>query len=533
MTLLLHTLNAELGALDNVGATSLESLFGETNLILLDLKAMETQLEGQVAENGENNELSTLGNDVFPDPEVSKLESLTKHWYKGLIDGLKAYNGQILRFLRNVVNSSAFNVDLDGAYLYPLMLNSLPSKETGVKELKQKKGADLAARYGETNTTRLANRIHLMRSIITHFFKTGHAGLVADLLEDFGVAGEIDPQTLDLFVELGEIVSEIREHHEITRALGWFKNQANSGNSRHEQVLLKFHLLQFILLLANDVGEDNENGQAPGNIEQAFSAYTYAKTHFLAFFKDHADDISPVFSLLLFKTANAEDSARHLTLLKQNMHTAFVSGCNASNRTSKETVFIAEILENFDRIREIEGLFSRLADEFVHEFCQGLGLSAESPLFQAALSGYVNLPNFHKYNQLQQKLRRKSVVDTEPSGVCALDLPFSLTTKNQFLFDFHPIFICPISKEQLMPLLLVVRVADLNLDLPDRKRKQVFVSRNEVLVPTPNPVVVFEPCRHLALKESIRQLGQGSFKCHYCYKNIEPGSVSDAYFIDL
>ncbi|KAM9936525.1 hypothetical protein OXX80_003941 [Metschnikowia pulcherrima] len=524
MTSLLDSLNTEISSLDRVGTSSLGALLEESGSVLSDLKQLEAELEDQII--NEKNGLVADPQDEKDayDDFLARTDGRTRSWYKTSIDCLKAYNGQISRFSRTLSSNGGFSVDLDDAYTFPLPLSSVPGA-TPLETLEKS---------GETAVLdTAANRTQLMRSIVLHLLKTGHGRIVADLMDQFGLAGEISPDVLQQFIALNDIVDDIRKRHDISRALAWLVKQS-SATEEFEQALFKFHMLQFVLLLAGEtylskdtINEiENTTRNACFGTESALAAYTYAKTHFPALFKDHIDDISPVISLLLFKTTN--DSADHVTLLKKKIHQAFLHSCEAKKRHSVETRFVGEILANFDKIHEMDGFFDLLAAEFVKEFCKGLGLSTESSLFQAVLAGHVNLPNFYKYSQLQAKLRRK------PDATAGADLPCSLSSRNQFLFTFHPIFICPISKEQLVPLVSVAKVSD--ADAHDRKRKQIFVSPTEVLVSPSNPVVVFEHCRHLALKESVRHLtknGAETFKCHYCYKKHKLSDVSEAYFIDL
>ncbi|GEQ68876.1 hypothetical protein JCM33374_g2545 [Metschnikowia sp. JCM 33374] len=601
MSSLLNTLNTELDLLDFAGTANLNKLVHESGQILSELRGLEAELEDEIAmQNAQPSKNSpqppahderknAASGESHQSQDCSgfaaSVDTSVNAWYKTSIDSLKAYNGQVTKFSRVVGTTGAFRTDVDDAYTFPLMLNSVPTKEAALSSGRccsslgdvsvvgscneippwlspnVEGSSRLNSRYtpwtdpelytfanantSATNDTdeksdvvdmadpelmRVAkseNRRHLLRSIFLHLLKTGHGSLVETMLGDFGVAGGIDPATLVRFVELSSIVADIRKKHDITRALAWLVSQNSTGAAGHEKASFKFHMLQFVLLLSGGDG-----GNTNMDFDSALSAYTYAKTHFPGFINDHVPEISPIISLLLFQSSGDENNARNFAALKRNMHQAFLQSCDMKKSHSPETSFIAEILANFDRIHEMDSFFDRLANEFVGEYCKGSGLSTESSLFQSILAGHINLPNFYKYSQLQKKLQRKPVA--EQSMECTQDLPFSLSSKNQFLFNFHPIFICPISKEQLVPIISSAWVPDVQVRA--KKRKQTFVSPNQVSVNPSNPVVVFEHCRHLALKDSVKSLTKGGvdyFKCHYCYKKHKLVDVSEAYFIDL
>lgn len=443
------------------------------------------------------------------------LEKASLSWYKSSIDGLKKYNAQVIKFHKNVVQKLSIN--LDDAYTFPLQLPSYPCKNQ-----RGKTSEDPATRAQQSNQDQL------LKSIILHLLKTGHGDIAEELLDEYSMRNQIEPSTLRDFKKLSIIVSDIESRHDLTNVLEWLESRSHNKDADYEKISFKFHMLQFALLLSSRSGKTGD--------QSIFDAYIYAKQKFPPFFQNFLDDMSPLISCILFTQGDLQTDP-HLRELKQMSMRNYVASCEKSKRNTRETRFVTQLLDNLYNIHDAHFLFNTLAHDFVAKFCSDLSLSSESSLFQSVLSGFVNLPNFYRYSHLQKKLKRSNPTDGReygPSTVSKKDLPFQIPDKNQFLFNYHPLFICPISKEQLMPLVTVSKMAELDAQL--KLQNAVFVSKNKVLVPMANPVVVFEHCRHLALKESVRQLtknGSEVFKCHYCYKKHKYLEVSEAYFIDL
>lgn len=515
---LLDQLQAELAQLNSVGSASLDALEAESEDLLAQLKALEAALE---------DECHSPETDSHHEPPTLEIGGLTQKWYKNSMALLKTYNSQVGKYTKFLGNPAKFSVNLDDAYPYPLALSSFPKQEAlGMEQVAMLPTLDPG--LGSRNESPLPElalqndptaRHQLLRSIVLHLLKTGYGSLVGDMLGDFDMAGEVDGAVLRQFQVLNEIVESIRNKHDLTGALAWLRS--NEASRDLERILFKLHMLQFVLLLAGDAQP------ATLNISQALDAYTYAKEHFPPYVRDYINEISSVVTLLLFKSTDP-DTDRYMEALNSNMCKAFVDLCEKNKRHNAETLFVEDLLRNFDSVHQQHELFDNLAHEFVANFCTGMSLSSELSLFQAVLAGFVNLPNFYKYSQLLKKIGRKP----DPAAANT-DLPFQLPDKNQFLFKFHPIFICPVTKEQSMPL---TAVAELRDDKVDRRKRHVHVSPTKILVAPPNPVVVFEHCRHLALSDSVRNLTKGGaevFKCHYCYKKHKLLDVSNAYFIDL
>ncbi|KAL2211751.1 regulator of gluconeogenesis Rmd5 [Sarocladium strictum] len=136
----------------------------------------------------------------------------------------------------------------------------------------------------------------------------------------------------------------------------------------------------------------------------------------------------------------------------------------------------------YRQLFEIDSAFDDVAISFTREFCSLLGLSAESPLYVAATAGAIALPRLIKYTTYMKE--KKTEWTTENELAFETPLPGSMI--------YHPIFVCPVSKEQTTE---------------------------------GNPPMLI-PCGHVISKESLQNIAKGSrFKCPYC---PQEGLVKDA-----
>lgn len=503
MTTLLDSLDTEVHSLDDVGLLRLDGLLLETDTFLQELKDIEKALEKDAP-------VST-----------SSLDKTAAKWYKGSIDNLKGYNTQINKFSKNVLNNSQYRVSLDDAYPFPLNLDSLPLEGEGDKA---------------------HNHTELLKAIVLHLLKIGQCDVVKDIVGPLFANGDvvIEEPLLDKFKFLNEIVDDITQRHDLTKVLEWFRLKYNqnidlsnsqippvtSSGSNYHEIEFKFHILQFVLLLNDDL------------VDTSLSAYLYSKDHFPRFFNDYIHEISPLMTLLLFQSEDDDPHLRNHDVdvyaeFRSRMKHTFEVYKERKKGSTSESRFVSEVLANFSNIHAHQSLFVNLSNEFISEYCKDLNLSKDSSLFQAVLAGFINLPNFHKYNTLQKRIGKRASISLENrpdfkaltlEAPYNFDLPFSLPDSNRFLFKYHPIFICPVSKEQLVPL----TVEPTNDEHKHKKKK-----KDELVH---NPVVVLEHCQHVALRDSIWQLlkrGTENFKCHYCYRKHKFSEVSDVYFIDL
>lgn len=571
-TLLFDNLLSETVAFTDLGSESLHKLMGDCDGFLNELKLMETLLEKQLnqEENGESTE-------IFPD-HLGKLEKSSNNWYKKSITHLKTYNTGINKFQKNILNNSKYKIDLDEAYTYPLNLNNFPVNYKSQDMLED--SMEVAANIEkDMKTVKLKSHEELMKAIIIHLLKIGQCDLVKDMVNDIDPEGNllIDETLLQKFKLLNEIVDDIVVKHDLSRVLGWFRekynksvsefsgleNTAQPTLSKQDEIEFKFHMLQFTLLL------NGENPESTFNKENVLSAYLYAKENFSRFFKDYLHDISPLMTLLLFKTSNNNNSENYMSNILSEFIDKMRQAFNADQIDSKgkhiQSQFVGEILFNFERIHDNHSIFVNLSNEFISDYCKDLKLSNDSSIFQSILAGFISLPSFYKYNKIQMKLNKVSkgsrnattlqdTISPQERGNANsyqttysdstyinfeapynYDLPFQLPDSNKFLFNYHSIFICPVSKEQFIPL-----TADEDLQHGEehkKKKKKVQDNLNSDLLNfMHNPVVVLKFCQHLALRDSVWHLskkGTEIFKCHYCYKKHKFSDVTDAYFIDL
>lgn len=507
MTTLLTNLGTEVHSFSDSSTKCLSGILAESQNCLNELRLLEAELEAEAAEEEQTT------NDI-----EENLTKVTNTWYARSITQLKGYNSGVNKFLKNILNNPQYRMELDEAYTYPLNLSNYP----------------VVSQADESKLGQIQRENHeeLLKAIILHLLKIGQCNLVNELVKEIPTDNHIviDQSLLNRFNLLNEIVEDITRKHDISKALNWFKEKRQlvivSTELPLDTIEFKFHMLQFTLLLSgSDAVEGIDNS--------ALSAYMYSKENFSSSMKSHLEEVSALMTLLVLRRSNGDTNIDLPTIEK------FSSKLLASLRDrdkvgrSSSISFASEILLASNNIHENEAIFTNLSNEFISEYCKDLNLSNDSSLFQCILSGFVNLPSFYKYNKIQLKLGRGTKTTTFTNTATILptinsdtmvdhvatfrnDLPFQLLGASSFLFLYHPIFICPVSKEQLIPL--------------------TEDDRDIRVMHDPNPVVVLKFCHHLALRESVWQLskrGKDYFKCHYCYKRHKFSDVKEAYFIDL
>ena len=111
----------------------------------------------------------------------------------------------------------------------------------------------------------------------------------------------------------------------------------------------------------------------------------------------------------------------------------------------------------------------------------------------------------HRIRQMEHLIARLRILWQH----ITLNYRFNCQIPTGFYSSTILFFICPVSREQLIP-----------------------ITENGYTT----QAVVLNYCQHLVLRDSIWHLskkGIDIFKCHYCYKKHKYSDVTDAYFIDL
>ncbi|KAM0329197.1 hypothetical protein ACHAQA_004496 [Verticillium albo-atrum] len=249
----------------------------------------------------------------------------------------------------------------------------------------------------------------------------------------------------DKFANMYSILNELKSRN-LVPAINWAHQNSAELEARGSNLEFELTKLQFLWLFkgpeVNGLPDDNKNGRN--------GALAYAQDHFARFQSRHRPEVQRLTCALLYAP---------------NLASSPYASLFAPSNT----------------------IFDDVATSFTREFCSLLGLSAESPLYLAATAGSIALPQLLKYTSFVMASRTEWTTENELAF--ETPLPRSMV--------YHPIFVCPVSKEQ---------------------------STEE------NPPMLL-PCGHVICKESLHRLAKGSrFKCPYCPNE---GHIRDARRISL
>ena len=234
----------------------------------------------------------------------------------------------------------------------------------------------------------------------------------------------------DKFAEMYTILSQLKERN-LVPAIDWARVNSPKLETKGSHLEFELSKLQFVWLFkgptVNGLVDDERNGQ--------IGALKYAQQHFARFQTRHLKEIQQLCCAMVF-APNLEESP-------------------------------------YQQIFEIDSAFEDVSMSFTREFCSLLGLAAESPLYMAVTAGSLALPRLIKYATYAKE--KKTAWTTENELAFETPLPESMI--------YHPIFVCPVSKEQTTEA---------------------------------NPAMML-PCGHVICKDSLKSINKANkFKCPYC-----------------
>lgn len=275
----------------------------------------------------------------------------------------------------------------------------------------------------------------------SHFDEDGDDDMCPD---EGGVDTEVPPQGLDRqgqndlfpqnlhakFEHMYGILNDLK-HRNLQSAIDWARDSSQALESRGSNLEFELCKLQYVWLFkgpsVNGLPDDENNGQ--------MGALRYARTHLVRFQARHPKEIQQLCCVMVYAPNIAASPYHH--------------------------------------IFQIDSAFEDISLSFTREFCSLLGLSAESPLYIVATAGAIALPRLMKYTAYMKEKRTEWTTENE----LAFETPLPAS------MIYHPIFVCPVSKEQTTE---------------------------------ENPPMLI-PCGHVISRESLNKIAKGPrFKCPYC-----------------
>jgi hypothetical protein len=210
---------------------------------------------------------------------------------------------------------------------------------------------------------------------------------------------------------------------ELQPAIEWAMTNRRELMARGSNLEFVLHKMQFLRYLFDE--------------HDSMKALNYAQQYLSTFGDRYLDDISRLMSSMLY--VNKLESSPYSTLYRS---------------------------PSYEQLHSI----------FASEFCSLLGLPPQSPLYLAVTAGSIALPTLAKIQSVMKS--RGAEWTTRQELPVEIDFPD--------MFQFHSIFVCPVSKEQTTD---------------------------------SNPPMML-PCGHILANSSLKSLGKDNpnhpFKCPYC-----------------
>ncbi|TID26873.1 regulator of gluconeogenesis rmd5 [Venturia nashicola] len=292
------------------------------------------------------------------------------------------------------------------------------------------------------------------RAIAMHLLREGKFGVAQTFVEEINTypptasretsaapthSWEFKSENLEKqFGDMYRILHELRQRSNLEPAIQWARKHRNVLESRASNLEFELCRLEYVRIYLEDV----RAGQCP------LGALAYARSEFSHFKPRYENEVAQLAAAQVFFQRLETSPYQHL------------------------------FLDN--------NAWEDVANTFTKEFCSMLGLSADSPLYVAATAGAIALPVLNKVRGL--------MVSNRTEWTTAQEMPAEVPLPPSY--QFHSIFVCPVSKEQAT----------------DK-----------------NPPVMM-PCGHVICKESLDKISKGTrFKCPYCPMESTPSQARKVY----
>ena len=252
-------------------------------------------------------------------------------------------------------------------------------------------------------------------------------------------------QLQEKFTHMYLILDALRNQHNLGPAIEWARAHSAELEARGSNLEFELSRLKFVELYTSCSSRD------PNLFSGPISALDYARKTFPTFSSRYSRETSTLLGSLAFSPALSESPYKPL----------FYNDA---------------------------ATYADVSNTFTKEFCSMLGLSSTSPLYLACTAGSIALPTLEKVERVMAASRGQWTSVNE--------LP--VETPLPPGYQFHSIFVCPVSKEQATDA---------------------------------NPPMMM-PCGHVIAKESLDMHSKGKnnkMKCPYCPSESNPREAKRVY----